>query len=164
MCAEAARGIFSLRPAVVAGPKGRMIMSAEKNLRIVQDMYAAFARGDVGFVVEQIDEACDGFGVISATRTGAPWHVSTDMKGKAGAMRYFESLAGIEHVAFEQRDFAAMGEQVYATLRLVLRDKKTGKTIEQPEVVHHFTFKNGKVARVRVLEDTAATRAAYAGA
>jgi ketosteroid isomerase-like protein len=137
-------------------------MSAEKNLRIVQDMYAAFGRGDVGFVVEQIDDECDGFGVVSATETGVPWHVGTNVKGKAGAIRYFESLAALDHKVFEQRDFAAMGDHVYANVRLVQYVPATGKTLEQPEVVHHWTFKNGKVIRCRVLEDTAATKAAFA--
>jgi ketosteroid isomerase-like protein len=137
-------------------------MSAEKNLRIVQDMYAAFGRGDVGFVIDQIDDECDGFGVVSATSTGVPWHVGTDVKGKAGAMRYFESLAPVDHKAFEQRDFAAMGDHVYVTVRLVQYIRAADKTFEQPEAVHHFTFRNGKVVRCRVLEDTAATKALFA--
>ena len=136
-------------------------MSAEKNLRSVQVMYAAFGRGDIGFVLEQIDDACDGFGVVSANETGVPWHVGTDVKGKAGAVRYFEALAVVDHKVFEQRDFAAMGDHVYATVRLVQHIRATGKTLEQPEVVHHWTFKNGKVLRCRVLEDTAATKAAF---
>jgi ketosteroid isomerase-like protein len=47
-------------------------MSAEQNLRIVQDMYAAFARGDIAFVLDQIDDGCEGFGVVSDSRTGVP--------------------------------------------------------------------------------------------
>jgi len=137
-------------------------MSAEKNLRIVQDMYAAFGRGDVSFVIEQIDDQCDGFGVVSATSTGVPWHVSPNVKGKAGAIQYFESLASVDHKAFEQRDFAALGEHVYVTVGLVQYIRATGRTLEQPEVVHHWTFRNGKVVRCRVLEDTAATKAAFA--
>jgi ketosteroid isomerase-like protein len=137
-------------------------MNAEKNLRTVQDMYAAFGRGDVGFVLDQIHDDCDGFGVVSTTETGAPWHGGTRVRGKAGAKHYFESLRGIEHKTFEQRDFAASGDHVYATVRLVMRVLATGKTLEQPEVVHHFTFKDGKVIRCRVLEDTAATKAALA--
>lgn len=124
-------------------------------------MYAAFGRGDIGFVLAQIDEDCDGFGVVSASKTGVPWHVDTAVKGKAGALRYFESLAGVEHKTFEQRDYAAMGDHVYVTVRLVQHVPAIGKTIEQLEVVHHWTFKDGKVARCRVLEDTAATRAAF---
>jgi ketosteroid isomerase-like protein len=138
-------------------------MSAEQNLRMVQDMYAAFGRGDLGFVLEQIDDACDGFGVISATSTGVPWHLELKTKGRSGAVQYFEALAAsVDHEVFEQRDFAATGDHVYATVRLVQRIRATGATIEQPEVVHHFTFRDGKVVRCRVLEDTAATRAAFA--
>jgi ketosteroid isomerase-like protein len=138
-------------------------MSAEQNLRIVQDMYAAFGRGDVAFVLEQIDDACDGFGVVSATATGVPWHLDLKTRGKAAAVRYFEALASsVDHVTFEQRDFAATGDHVYATVRLVQKIRATGKTLEQPEVVHHFTFRNGKVVRCRVSEDTALTGAAFA--
>lgn len=138
-------------------------MSAEKNLRIVQDMYAAFARGDVGFVLDQIDDECDGFGVISGTETNVPWHVDTKTKGKAGAVRYFEALASsVDHDAFEQRDLAATGDHVYATVRLVQTIRATGKKLEQPEVIHHFTFRNGKIVRCRVSEDTALTMFAFA--
>lgn len=137
-------------------------MSAEQNLRIVQDMYAAFGRGDLAFVLGQIDDECDGFGVISSTETGVPWHLDLATKGKAGAIAYFEALAScVDHKAFEQRDFAATGDHVYATVRLVQFIRETGKTLEQPEVVHHFIFRNGKVIRCRVLEDTALTKAAF---
>jgi uncharacterized protein len=138
-------------------------MSAEQNLRIVQDMYAAFGRGDLGFVLEQIDDACDGFGVISGTPTQVPWHLDLKTRGKAAAIGYFEALASsVDHTAFEQRDFAATGDHVYATVRLVQVLRATGRTLEQPEVVHHFTFRNGKVVRCRVSEDTALTKAAFA--
>jgi ketosteroid isomerase-like protein len=165
MRARARSRIFSLRRALTPERNAetrRATMSAEKNLRIVQDMYAAFGRGDISFVVDQIDDECDGFGVVSATETGVPWHGTTTLKGKAGAVRYFESLAPVDHKLFEQRDFAAMGDHVYVTVRLVQEIRATGKQIEQPEVVHHFTFKNSKIVRCRVLEDTAATKAAFA--
>jgi ketosteroid isomerase-like protein len=138
-------------------------MSAEKNLRIVQDMYAAFGRGDIGFVLDQIHDDCDGFCVVSASATGVPWHLGEPRKGKAGAIAYFEALAGsVDHKVFEQRDFAATGDHVYSTVRLVQHIRASGRTLEQPEVVHHFTFRDGKVVRCRVLEDTAASRAAFA--
>jgi uncharacterized protein len=138
-------------------------MSAEKNLRIVQDMYAAFGRGDLGFVLDQIDDDCDDFCVISGTGTGVPWHLAGKARGKAAAVGFFEALASsVDHKLFEQRDLAATGDHVYATVRLVQYIRATGKTLEQPEVMHHFTFRNGKVVRCRVSEDTALTRAAFA--
>ncbi len=138
-------------------------MSAEQNLRIVQDMYAAFGRGDLGFVLDKIADDCEGFGVVSATQTGVPWHTDLNIRGKAAAVRYFEALSSsVDHKTFEQRDFAATGDHVYATVRLVQAIHATGKTLEQPEVVHHFTFRDGKVVRCRISEDTALTRAAFA--
>jgi ketosteroid isomerase-like protein len=138
-------------------------MSAEKNLRIVQDMYAAFGRGDLGFVLDQIDDDCDGFCVVSATATGVPWHLGASVKGKPAAVAYFEALgSSVDHERFEQKDFAATGDHVYSTVRLVQRIRATGKTLEQPEVVHHFTFRSGKVIRCRILEDTALTSKAFA--
>jgi ketosteroid isomerase-like protein len=47
-------------------------------------------------------------------------------------------------------------------VRLVQAIRATGKVLEQPEVIHHFTFRDGKVVRCRVSEDTALTRAAFA--
>jgi hypothetical protein len=78
-------------------------------------------------------------------------------------MKYFEALASsVDHEVFEQRDFAATGAHVYATVRLVQKIRATGARIEQREVVHHFTFgENGKVVRCRILEDTALTDAAW---
>ena len=137
-------------------------MSAEQNLRIVQDMYAAFGRGDVGFVLEQIAEDCDDFCVISATDTGAPWHLAGKNKGRTAAARYFDALgANVDHTLFEPRDFAATGDHVYATVKMQMVVRATGKKIEHPEVIHHFTFKNGKVSRCRATEDTARTAAAF---
>ena len=83
----------------------------------------------------------------------------------AGQAKDGSALVQNEHTwakALEQRDFAATGDHVYATVRLVQAIRATGKTLEQPEVIHHFTFRNGKVVRCRVGEDTALTKAAFA--
>jgi ketosteroid isomerase-like protein len=161
MCARARSVILSVL-GTFAHPNQEIDMSAEKNLRTVQDMYAAFGRGDLGFVLDQIDDTCEGFGVISSTKTGVPWHLDLSTKGRAAAVGYFEALgSSVDHTGFEQRDFAATGDHVYATVRLVQVNRATGKTIEQPEVIHHFTFRNGKVVRCRISEDTALTKAAF---
>lgn len=138
-------------------------MSAEQNLRIVQEMYAAFGRGDVAFVLDKIDDDCDDFCVISGTSTGVPWHLQgKGNRGKAAAAAYFEALGkNVEHTIFEPRDFAATGDHVYATLRIQMRVLANGKTIEHPEVIHHFVIRNGKVVRCRTTEDTARTMAAF---
>lgn len=146
-----------------ASPNQEIDMSAEQNLRTVEDMYAAFGRGDVAFVLERIAEDCDDFCVISGTPTGVPWHLAGKARGRTAAARYFEALAStVDHTVFEPRDFAASGDHVYATARLVMRIHATGKTLELPEVMHHFTFRNGQFVRCRASEDTAQTMAAFA--
>ena len=138
-------------------------MSAEQNLRIVQDLYAAFGRGDIAFVLDRIADDCEEFSVISATSTGVPWHVAGKLKGKAAAAAFFEALgSSVNHDLFEQRDFAATGEHVYVTVRLGMTLRATGKKLEQAEVIHHFVLRNGRVVRCRVAEDTALTSAAFA--
>src|ERR1700722_8021822 len=105
MCARAPSVILLARWARFARADGRTTMSAEQNLRIVQDMYAAFGRGDLGFVLDQIDDDCDDFCVVSGTATGVPWHLAGKARGKAAAVGFFEALASsVDHKLFEQRD------------------------------------------------------------
>lgn len=92
-----------------------------------------------------------------------PWHSQGKARGKAAAVLYFEALgSSVDPKLFEPRDLAATGENVYATVRRVQFIRATGKTLEQPEVIYAFTFRNGKVVRCRVSEDSALTRAAFA--
>jgi ketosteroid isomerase-like protein len=63
-------------------------------------------------------------------------------------------------VATRPGDLIAFDEHLVHGLVQLIR--ATGTLIEQPEVVHHFTFRNGRIVRCRVLEDTAATKAAFA--
>ena len=67
-------------------------MSAEQNLAFVQNMYAAFARGDIDFVLAHIPDDCAEFGVIAAGKSKVPWHI--DSRGKAGAAQFFQALGG----------------------------------------------------------------------
>lgn len=138
-------------------------MSAEQNLAIVQDIYAAFARGDLPAVLARISERAGDFNVISAAPTRVPWHVNT--RGKAGAARFFDALLGaVEFREFEPRDYAATGAHVYATLRMVMQIRATGRLLELAEVVHHFTFEDGLVVRWRATEDTKQTDQAFVSA
>lgn len=131
----------------------------EKNLRVVQDAYAAFARGDIGFVLNSLTDELQEFGVISAANTGAPWHAQ--LKGKAGAARYFELLGGaLDFKVFEPGAYAATGDHVYATLHMEAIVRATGKRLDFPEVMHHITFRDGKIVRWRCSEDTALSAAA----
>ena len=136
-------------------------MSAEENLAIVQDIHAAFARGDLPAVLARISEDVTEFNVISSAPSHVPWHIPA--RGKAGAARFFEILLGtVEFRAFEPRDYAATGDHVYATLRMLMHVRASGAQLELAEVVHHFTLESGMVVRWRATEDTHHSDAAFA--
>jgi ketosteroid isomerase-like protein len=131
-------------------------MSTEKNVAFVQDMYAAFARGDIAYVLAQIPDDCAEFGVIAAGPSAAPWHIES--RGKAGAAKYFEALGGaVEYLAFEPRDYAATGDHVYVTIYHRMKVRATGEVMELKETVHHIQFKQGRLARWVCTEDTKAS-------
>lgn len=138
-------------------------MSVEQNIAFVQDMYAAFARGDIAYVLENIPEDCAEFGVIAANKSAVPWHIES--RGKAGAAKFFEALGGaVEYEVFEPRDYAASGDHVYVTIYHRMKVRATGAPIELKETIHHIQFKQGKLARWVCSEDTKASHEVFARA
>ena len=136
-------------------------MSEHKNLAFVQDMYAAFARGDIDYVLANIPEDCAEFGVIAAGPSATPWHI--DSRGRAGAAEYFKALgSAVEYQSFEPRDYAASGDHVYVTIYHRMKVRETGATMELKETIHHIQFKNDKLARWVCSEDTKASHDVFA--
>lgn len=118
--------------------------------------------GDLPFILQQIADDCADFSVISASPTGVPWHLEGRKRGKAAVVAYFEALAScVDHDSFEPRDFAASGDQVYASVKMTQTIRATGKRLEHAEVMHHWTFREGKVINCRASEDTALSQAAF---
>ena len=61
---------------------------------------------------------------------------------------------------FEPREFVAQGDTVVVVGYERTRVKPTGRTFEQ-EWAHVYTLRNGKIAKGRFIEDTAAQVAAF---
>jgi ketosteroid isomerase-like protein len=132
---------------------------SENHIRIVQEIYAAFRRGDVPGIMEHISEDLRHFGIVSET-TLIPWHIQ--ITKKKDVPLFFQAIADSSDITrFEPRDFAAGGDNVYCTISFDTTFKKSGKTISMDNAVHRFTFRNGKVIEWRGTEDTAKTTAAY---
>jgi ketosteroid isomerase-like protein len=136
-------------------------MSAQQNLAFVQNMYAAFARGDVDYCLANIPDDCAEFGVIAAGKSAVPWHI--DSRGREGAAKFFAALGGaVEYEVFEPRDYAASADHVYVTIYHRMKVRATGETMELKETVHHIQFANGKLARWVCTEDTKASHDVFA--
>lgn len=112
-------------------------------MQVVQQIYAAFSRGDVPAVMEHISDDLRHFGIVSELQL-VPWHIP--ITKKKDVPRFVGALAeAAEFTRFEPRDLATGGDDVYCTISLDARYKHNGKRITQDSVMHHFTFRNGKV-------------------
>jgi ketosteroid isomerase-like protein len=129
------------------------------NIQIVQQIYAAFGRGDVAGIMEHISDDLRAFGVVSEQRL-TPAHIQ--ITTKQDVPQFFKALTdSAEFPRFEPRHFAAGGDQVYCTISLDMTFRHNRKKLTLDNIMHRFTFKNGKVVEWRGTEDTARTSAAY---
>jgi len=126
---------------------------SEKNIQIVQSIYAAFGRGDVPAVMEHISDELRHFGIVSEL-ADVPWHLQITKK-KDVPLFFMAVAESLEFTRFEPREFAATGEHVYCTVGGEATMKKNGKKRAFEHEMHHFTLQNGRVVEWRCALDTA---------
>jgi ketosteroid isomerase-like protein len=132
-------------------------MSEQQNVQTVKNAYAAFKRGDIQGVLNELADDVEwhlpGEGLIPQAGT---------YRGKDGVSRFFQNLDQTTQFAeFEPNSFVAQGDQVVAIGRYHATVKTTGRAFEADWVMV-FTFKGTKVAKFREFTDTAAIAQAYA--
>ncbi len=129
---------------------------AQQNVDVVQRKYAAVGRGDIPGVLDLLTDDVEWtLQGPSAIPFAGPRY------GHAGVSEFF-SLVGetLEFEQFEPRDFIAQGDTVVALGYERNRIKPTGRTFAQ-EWAHVYTLREGKIARARFFENTAAYVAAF---
>ena len=126
-------------------------MSERTNTDVVQQGYEALGRGDIPAVLDLLTDDVEwihqGPSVIPFAGT---------RHGHEGVAESFSLLD--EHLEFEQfepREFVAQGDTVVVLGFERSVSKATGHTIEQ-EWVHVYTLRDGKIAKARFFDDTAA--------
>lgn len=130
-----------------------------KNIELVKDLYAAFGRGDLPYILERFAPELESFGVNAGGRAKAPFHFHG--KTRADVAKYFEALLGVlEPLRLEPLHYAAGGDCVYATLYHEYKVRKTGKTLALNNGVHRFTLRNGLVVGWFAADDTQLTNEA----
>jgi ketosteroid isomerase-like protein len=131
-------------------------MSADVNIKIIQDVYDAFARGDVAAVLDAVADDVDW--AAEASGSGAPWYGVRH--GKDEVVRFFEAFgAAMEVEEWTPLAFAASDADVHTVVRIRTRSRATGKSVAM-NLHHFFTLRDGKIAYYRGTEDTAQTEAA----
>lgn len=126
-------------------------MSAQDNTRLIQESYAAFGRGDIPVVLDYLTDDIEWYGAgPKELPLAGTW------RGRNEVREFFKDLNETQEIlAFEPQEFIAEGDTVVVLLRYRTRVKATGRIVET-DLVHVFTVRNGKVARLRQFYDTAA--------
>jgi len=125
------------------------------NVQTVQEIYAAFGRGEVSAILSTL--ATD---VVWECETPAALSFGGIRRGVAEAVGLFEGIAK-EHAdpKLEMTDFFSAGEAVAVFGRYEATVRASGKRVSTP-VAHYFKFREGKVVRYIGLLNTGAFVAA----
>jgi ketosteroid isomerase-like protein len=132
-------------------------MSAEENVKIAQEGYAAFGRGDLPAMLELLTDDVEWIesgpaDVIPAAGT---------YRGKDGVSRFFATLGEETEIhKFEPHEFIAQGDHVVVLIASEFTVKRTGRKVSD-HLAHVWTLEGGKLARFEAFRDTAAIVAAY---
>ena len=126
----------------------------------VQQLYAAFGRGDVPAILEHL--APDVEWEYDASPTEVPW--LQPRKGRDGAAEFFASLENLEFHRFEPKLFLEEGSTVVVLIDLDVTVRKTGIRAQEIDEAHIWHFgDDGLVARFRHRADTLKQLRAWQG-
>jgi len=129
-------------------------------IETVQQIYAAFGRGDVPAILAHL--ADDVEWEYNAFPNPAPWLQT--IKGRANVPAFFQALGAIRLTQFEPRQFFGDDRTVVDLVDVRFVVEATGKEVIEPEAVHIWHFDDaGKVRRFRHRVDTWQTAQALKG-
>lgn len=129
--------------------------TATTALELVKELYAAFGRGDIQFILSHIAKDCRWI----APGNGIP--NAGVYQGPAGAAEFFQKLAESEQVTrFEPREFFVNGDDVVALGVEECRMPATGKTAATNWAML-FRVRGGQVTYWESFYDTSAYAAAH---
>lgn len=132
-------------------------MSENDNIRKLQELYAAFGRGDVAAIVSNCSEDVD-WGTETVVQE-IPWY--RIRHGHDGVADFFTTLANeVDFEKFEPNLWAAAGDQVLVGVDYIYRFKKNSRSAAA-KAIHKFTVRDGQVTQFRAYEDTAMVRDAW---
>jgi ketosteroid isomerase-like protein len=132
-------------------------MQEAANIKLVQEAYAAFGRGDVQGILDRLDDSITWKGVY-----GAGPHVPTsgERRGKPQVREFFEQVAqSVNFSRFQPKEFIATGDKVVA-LGHYTATTPIGKKFDS-DFAMVFTVRNSKVIAFQEFTDSAAVNAAY---
>jgi uncharacterized protein len=132
-------------------------MAEQENIKVVQEAYASFGRGDIKALLDNLDEQVEwllpGEGMIPQAGL---------YNGRDGVARFFQTLdQTTEFSAFEPRQFVAQGDRVIALGWYAGKAKATGRSFESHWAMS-FLLRDGKVLKFQEYTNTGAIAPAFA--
>jgi ketosteroid isomerase-like protein len=129
------------------------------NISLVQNLYAAFGRGDIAALVAGLSPDVDWtvVGQVGSYPTFGTW------KGQAKVQDFFRLVAETEEFSeFTPSAFHAADDKVFVLGHYTLKIKKTGRPVSSVWC-HVFTVRNGKCSGFQEFNDSAQFVAAHKG-
>jgi len=129
------------------------------NLETVQEIYAAFGRGDVPAILSKL---ADDVEWDADSTSDVP--LLQPRRGRDGVGAFFGSLAAVDFTGFAPTALLESGNMVVALIDVEFTVKATGRSVKQLDEVHIWRFgPDGKVASFRHRVDTHAQHLAFKG-
>jgi len=130
----------------------------ESNQELVQKLYAAFGRGDLGYILDACSVNIEWEYVGPTVIPYGGRYAS-----KQGVEQFFAQLGQTCDIKkFEPRDFVAQGNNVLVLGYEEGIARPTGRSFQTPWV-HVFTIQDGKVVHFREFADSYAVAMAFQG-
>lgn len=124
---------------------------SQDNIAFVQEIYAAFGRGDVPAILEALAPDVR-WEMVGREKDFPNFGLRT---GREAVGRFFQTVGETEEFdAFEPRAFHASGDKVFVEGHAAGRLKQTGAPVVT-DWIHIYTLKDGKVAAWKEFLDTA---------
>jgi len=130
------------------------------NIKLVQDAYAAFGRGDIPAVLDMMTPDTS-IGIVGRKQDAPFFGIHN---GKAGAAEFFKLLDEAHAISkFEPQRFLSAEDKVFIWGRYTWTMRNSGVS-DTTSWFHEITVRDGKMAEWRGHNDTAMLAAAYRGA
>ncbi len=130
------------------------------NIKVVQDIYAAFGRGDIPAILDRLADSIEW--EYGSAPNEVPW--LQPRRGRAEVGKFFESLSALEFHNFEPKTFLEGSGLVVVLVDLEVTVNQTGKRIIEEDEVHIWHFDaSGRVVRFRHCVDSHQHVTAYRG-
>jgi ketosteroid isomerase-like protein len=132
---------------------------SDDNVRLVQGLYAAFGRGEIGPIIKTMSP--DVVWHVEGRRKDHP--VAGTHRGSNAVAEFFKTVSETQSAdEFSPREFFAAQDRVFVLGRYRWTMKRSGKSVDTA-FIHIFTVKGGKVAGFTEFTDTAQFAEAYRG-